>query len=87
MGLKYELYNFIFDTARIAHQNTYDMRDEISLEILALYRRNWHESTDDMRENLHIRVFVCSIGKNLLAPSAKVQVAFFGRASDVNIKV
>ena len=24
--LGYGLYNFIFDTARIAHENTYDMR-------------------------------------------------------------
>ena len=27
MVLGYELYNFIFDTARIGHENTYDMRE------------------------------------------------------------
>ena len=26
MVLEYELYNFIFGTARIGHENTYDMR-------------------------------------------------------------
>ena len=26
MVLRYELYNFMFDTARIRYENTYDMR-------------------------------------------------------------
>ena len=26
MVLRYELFNFIFDTARIGHEDTYDMR-------------------------------------------------------------
>ena len=26
MVLEYELYNFMFETARIGHENTYDMR-------------------------------------------------------------
>ena len=32
MVLGYELYNFMFDTARIAYENTYDMRDVLVLK-------------------------------------------------------
>ena len=31
MLLEYELYNFMFDTARIGHENTYDMRAILSV--------------------------------------------------------
>ena len=30
MVLRYELYNFMFDTARIGHEDTYDMRAILS---------------------------------------------------------
>ena len=31
MVLRYELYNFMFYTARIGHENTYDMRANLIL--------------------------------------------------------
>ena len=31
MVLEYELYNFMFEIARIGHENTYDMREILEL--------------------------------------------------------
>ena len=34
MVLEYELYNFMFETARIGHENTYDMRGNFQTQFI-----------------------------------------------------
>ena len=73
--LRLKVDNILLYTARIAYKNTYDMRGDLN------------DKSFNQLQHLHVGVFICSIGKNLLAPSAEMQVTLFCRAGDVNIKV
>ena len=47
MVLEYELYDFMFGTARIGHENTYDMRGNLTLYTAIIYSKNSHHMRDN----------------------------------------